>query len=104
MDDYEEATGECGINDSTKNIIMMQLLPASLKVAIRDILWRRTRHLLACPQTEYLETIIVQRCEFDEFAMGSAIPTELMHMMMRAHLARGASAQALARVARAEPQ
>ena len=33
LDDYEEATGECGINDSTKKTGMMQLLPASLRVA-----------------------------------------------------------------------
>ena len=28
LDDYEEATGECSINDSTKKTIMMQLLPS----------------------------------------------------------------------------
>ena len=38
LDDYEEATGDCGINDSAKKTIMMQLLPASLRVATRDTL------------------------------------------------------------------
>ena len=33
LDDYEEATGDPGINDSTKKTIMMQLLPASPKIA-----------------------------------------------------------------------
>ena len=38
LDDYEEATGDVGINDSVKKTIMMQLLPPSLKTATRDTL------------------------------------------------------------------
>ena len=38
LDDYEEVTGDCGINDSTKKTIIMQLLPQSLRVATRDTL------------------------------------------------------------------
>ena len=36
LDDYDEVTGECGINDSIKKTIMMQFLPPSLKIATRD--------------------------------------------------------------------
>ena len=75
LDDYEEATGECGINDSTKKTIMMQFLPASLKIATRDTLMA-ARQTFVGVSAEYLETIIVQRCEFDEVAMGSAVPME----------------------------
>ena len=75
LDDYEEATGDCGINDSTKKTIMMQLLPASLRVATRDTLMA-ARQTFVGVSAEYLETIIVQRCEFDEAAMGSAIPMD----------------------------
>jgi len=75
LDDYEEATGDCGINDSTKKTIMMQLLPASLRVAIRATRMV-ARQTFVGVSAEYLETIIVQRCEFDEAAMGSAIPMD----------------------------
>ena len=75
LDDYEEATGDCGINDSTKKTIMMQLLPASLRVATRDTLMA-ARQTFVGVSAEYLGTIIVQRCEFDEAAMGSAIPMD----------------------------
>ena len=36
LDDYEEATGIVGVNESTKKTIMMHLLPQSLRVATRD--------------------------------------------------------------------
>ena len=38
LDDYEEATGDSGINDSIKKTIIMQLLPEPLRVATRDTL------------------------------------------------------------------
>ena len=72
LDDDEEATGGCGINDSTKKTIMMQLLPSSLNTATHDTL-KAARQTFVSVSAEYLETIIVQRCEFDEAAMGSAI-------------------------------
>ena len=64
-----------GINDSTKKTIMMQLLLPALRVATRDTLMA-ARQTFTQVFPEYLETIIVQRCEFDEAAMGSAIPME----------------------------
>ena len=75
FDDYEKATGDVGINDSTKKTILMQLLRASLRVATRDTLMA-ARQTFVSVSAEYLETIIVQRCEFDEAAMGSAIPMD----------------------------
>jgi len=54
---------------------MMQLLPPSLKIATRDTLMA-ARQTFSQVSAEYLETIIVQRCEFDEAAMGSAIPMD----------------------------
>ena len=80
VDDYKEATGDVGINDSVKKTIMMQLLPPALKVATRD-------NLMAAQQSfrdvnpEYLKTVIVQRCEFDEAAMGSAIPMDAAYLI-----------------------
>ena len=76
LEDYEEATGECGINDSTKKTIMMQLLPRDLQKATRDTLMAAQQQM-ASVTPEYLSTIIVQRCEFDEQAMGSAVPMDL---------------------------
>lgn len=76
LDDYEEATGECGINDSTKKTIMMQILPPALKKATRDTLMA-AQQKMADVTPEYLQTIIVQRCEFDDEAMGSAVPMDL---------------------------
>ena len=75
LDDYEEATGDCGINDATKKTIMMQLLPQSLRVATRDTLMA-ARQTFVSVSPEYLRTIITQRCEFDEVALGSAIPMD----------------------------
>ena len=54
---------------------MMQLLPPALRVATRDTLMA-ARQTFTQVSPEYLETIIVQRCEFDEAAMGSAIPMD----------------------------
>ena len=54
---------------------MMQLLPQSLRVATRDTLMA-ARQTFVGVSAEYLATIIVQRCDFDEAALGSAIPTE----------------------------
>ena len=34
LDDYEEAAGDVGINDSIKKTIMMQLLPQALRVPL----------------------------------------------------------------------
>lgn len=75
LDDYEEATGEAGINEATKKTIMMQLLPPALKIATRDTLMA-ARTTFAGVSAEYLETIIVQWCEFDDATMGSAIPMD----------------------------
>ena len=75
LDDYEEATGDPGINDSTKKTIMLHFLPLALKFATRDTLMV-ARQTFSQVSAEYLETIIVQRCEFDEAAMGSAIPMD----------------------------
>ena len=76
MDDYEENTGDVGIKDSAKKTIMMQLLSPSLKVATRDALMAaRTDFKEVSP--DYLRTVIVQRCEFEEASMGSAIPMDL---------------------------
>ena len=38
LDDYDEATGELGINDQTKKTRMIQLLPGPIKTATRDSL------------------------------------------------------------------
>ena len=75
LDDYEEATGDNGINDQTKKTIMMQLLPAPLKTATRDTLMA-ARTIVKEVTPDYLATVICQRCEFDEAAMGSAIPMD----------------------------
>ena len=69
LDDYEEAAGDYGFNDATKMTIMMQLLPQSLRVATRDTLMD-ARQTFVSVSPDYLRTIIVQRCEFDEAAMG----------------------------------
>ena len=75
LDDYEEAAGDVGINDQVKKTIMMQLLPPSLKTATCDT-------LMAAHQTftdvtpESPSTIIVRRCEFNEAAMGIAVPMD----------------------------
>ena len=53
----------------------MQLLTSSLKIATRDTLMA-ARQTFVGVSADYLETIIVQRCEFDEAAMGSAIPMD----------------------------
>ena len=87
LDDYEEAAGESGINDSTKKTIMMQLLPASLKVATRDTLMA-ARQTFVGVSAEYFETIIVQRCEFVEVAMGT--PTHTSRMSVDADAAQPA--------------
>ena len=68
--DYEEATGDPGVKT-----IMMQLLPASLKIATRDTLMA-ARQTFVGVSADYLQTIIEQRCEFDEAAVGSAIPMD----------------------------
>ena len=54
---------------------MMQLLPQSLRVATRDTLMA-TRQTFVSVSRDYLATIIVQRCDFDEAAMGRAIPID----------------------------
>ena len=74
VDDYEQSTGDPGINGSTKTI-MMQLLPAALKIATRDALMA-ARQTFVGVSAVYLETIIVQRCELDEAALGSDIPMD----------------------------
>ena len=75
LDDYEEATGDVGINDSTKKTIMMQFLPQPLCVATRDTLMAARQSFVGV-SPDYLSTIIVQRCDFDEAALGGAIPME----------------------------
>ena len=75
LDDFDEATGEPGINDSTKKTIMMQLLPPALRVATRDTL-KFARQTFTGVFADYLQTNIVQRGEVDEAAMGSAIPMD----------------------------
>ena len=75
LHDYEEPTGECGISDSTKKTIMMQLLPPALWVATPDTLLA-ARQTFVGVSPDYLASIIVQRCEFDEAAMGNAIPID----------------------------
>ena len=54
---------------------MMQFLPQSLPVATRDT-FRAARQTFVSVSADYLKAIIVQRCEFDEAAMGSAIPMD----------------------------
>ena len=73
FDDYEEATGDVGINESTKKTIVMQLLPPALKVATRDTLMA-ARQAFAAVSAEHLQTTIVQRCDSDDATIGSAIP------------------------------
>ena len=75
LDDYEESTVDCGINDATKKTIMMQLLPQALRVTTRDTLMA-ARQTFVSVSPEFLRTIITQRCEFDEAAMGSAVPMD----------------------------
>ena len=53
---------------------MMQLLPPALRVATRDTLMA-ARQTMVGVTPDYLSTI-VQRCEFDEAVMGSAIPMD----------------------------
>ena len=53
----------------------MQLLPQSLRVATRFTLMA-ARQTFVGVSAKYLSTIIVQRCDFDEAALGSAIPME----------------------------
>ena len=52
---------------------MMQLLPPALKIATRDTLMAAQQSFKDV-NPDYLKTVIVQRCGFDEVAMGSAIP------------------------------
>ena len=54
---------------------MMQLLPPAPKIATRDTLMA-TRQTFAAVSAKYLETFSVQRCDFDDAAMGSAIPMD----------------------------
>ena len=54
---------------------MMQFLPQSFRVATRDTLMAARKTFVGV-SADYLETIIVQLCEFDEAAMGSAIPMD----------------------------
>ena len=54
---------------------MMQLLPPSLKTATRDTLMV-AHQTLKDVKPDYLSTIIVQRCEFDEAAMDTAVPMD----------------------------
>ena len=75
LDDYEEATGDAGINDQTKKTIMMQLLPPALKSATRDTLMA-ARYTVVSVSPDYLATVICQRCEFDDAAMGNSVPME----------------------------
>ena len=63
------------INEAIKKTILMQLFPPALKIATRDTLMA-ARTTFASVSAEYLETIIVQRCEFDDATMGSAIPMD----------------------------
>ena len=75
LDDYEEVTNDTGINDSTKKTIIMQLLPQSLRVATRDTLMA-ARQTFVSVSPDYLRQIIDQRCDFDDAALGSAIPMD----------------------------
>ena len=75
LDDYGEATVDCGINDATKKTIMMQLLPQPLRVATRDTLMA-ARQTFVSVSPDYLRNIITQCCEFDEAALGGAIPMD----------------------------
>ena len=75
LDDSEEATGDVGTNDPSKKTIMMQLLPTSLRVAGCDTPMA-ARQTFVGVSPDYLSTIIVQRCEFDEAAMGNAVPMD----------------------------
>ena len=59
-----------GINDSAKKTIMMQF-----RIATRDALMA-ARQSFVSVSSDDIETIIVQRCEFDEAAMGTAIPMD----------------------------
>ena len=54
---------------------MMQLLPSSLNIAIRYTLMA-ARQTFVGVSADYHGTIIVQRCEFYEALMGSAIPMD----------------------------
>ena len=51
---------------------MMQSCPPALRTATRDTLMA-ARQTMTAVSPEYLATIVTQRCEFDEAAMGSAI-------------------------------
>ena len=62
VDDYEEGTGDVGINDATKKTIMMQLLPHDPRKATCDMLMA-ARRSMAAVTPDYLSTIIVQRCD-----------------------------------------
>ena len=73
-DDYK-ATGDVGINDHTRKIIIMQILPKELQKATRDTLMA-ARQSIAQAMPAYLTTIIKQRCEFDELVMGSGLPMD----------------------------
>ena len=65
LEDYEEATGQPGINDSTKRAIMMQVLPPELGIAVRNTVMAAQK-TMATVTPDYLYTVIQQRCEFDE--------------------------------------
>ena len=54
---------------------MTQILPRELKKASRDTLMAAWQ-MMAQVSPDYLSTIIVQRCEFDEASMESAIPVD----------------------------
>ena len=75
MDDYHDVTGEEGINEGTRKTIMMQLLPAALVKATLDTVQAMQKDIKTISWT-LLSTTICQRCEFDEAAMGSAVPME----------------------------
>ena len=73
--DYEEATGDVGINDQTKKTIIMQVFLPLLRVGTRGTLMA-ARQTFVSVEPDYLATIIVQRSEFDGAAMCSAIPMD----------------------------
>ena len=56
-------------------ISQFKLLPPSLKTATRDTLMAAQQSFKDV-NPEYLKTVIVQRCEFDQAEMGSAIPMD----------------------------
>ena len=75
LEEYTEATGTEGINEATKKTIMIQICPPELRKGVRDTIMaaQKTQHSIT---SIYLHTIIKQRCEFDDAAMGEAVPMD----------------------------